>query len=291
MLTIENLTAAVTDDDGETTQILRGIDLQIGPGEVHAVMGPNGSGKSTLSNVLTGREGYEISGKVLFDGADLLSLEPEERAAAGLFLAFQYPVEIPGVGNMYFLRTAVNAVRTARGEPELSATEFLGTARAAMAELEMDPAFLSRSVNAGFSGGEKKRNEILQMSLLQPRLAILDETDSGLDIDALRIVAGGIEKLRGPERSMLIITHYPRLLEYVQPDKVHVLRSGRFVREGGPELAYELEEMGYGAEGAPAPDGDGATTDVTGAPGPDAGERTGSEPSPAGDAPQARSLL
>lgn len=286
MLKIENLTASVIDDSGEINQILRGLDLEIGPGEVHAIMGPNGSGKSTLSNVLTGRAGYEVSGKVLFDGADLLSLDPEERAAAGLFLAFQYPVEIPGVGNMYFLRTAVNAIRTAHGEPELSATEFLATAKAAMAALEMDPAFLSRSVNAGFSGGEKKRNEILQMSLLKPRLAILDETDSGLDIDALRIVAGGIEKLRGPERSMLIITHYPRLLEYVQPDRVHVLRSGRIVREGGPELAHELEAMGYADQDAVPGD---AAAGVAG---------TGSAPTPAPtsggsrtDVPQARSLL
>ncbi|MEZ5238995.1 MAG: Fe-S cluster assembly ATPase SufC [Microthrixaceae bacterium] len=294
MLSIQNLTASVLEDTGTAddasagagasgNQILRGIDLEIGPGEVHAIMGPNGSGKSTLSNVLTGREGYEVTGKVLFDGADLLSMDPEERAAAGLFLAFQYPVEIPGVGNMYFLRTAVNAVRTARGEPELSATQFLSTAREAMADLEMDPAFLSRSVNAGFSGGEKKRNEVLQMTLLQPRLAILDETDSGLDIDALRIVAQGIEKLRSPERSMLIITHYPRLLEYVQPDRVHVLRAGRIVREGGPELAHELEEMGYGPQetgpggaGDNGPAGDGTADDAGG---------SGS------DAPQARSLL
>lgn len=292
MLKIENLTASVVDDaDDASRQILRGIDLEIGPGEVHAIMGPNGSGKSTLSNVLTGRDGYEVTGKVIFDGADLLSLAPEERAAAGLFLAFQYPVEIPGVGNMYFLRTAVNAVRTNRGEPELSATEFLATAKAAMAELEMDPAFLTRSVNAGFSGGEKKRNEILQMSLLQPRMAILDETDSGLDIDALRIVAGGIEKLRSPERSMLIITHYPRLLEYVRPDRVHVLSAGRFVREGGPELAYELEEMGYSdhdtAAGPSAAGDTGAPTAGTEA------ERTAAAATeaPRSNAPQARSLL
>ncbi len=284
MLTIEDLTASIIDDDSEQTrQILRGINLEIGPGEVHAIMGPNGSGKSTLSNVLTGRDGYEVSGKVLFDGADLLSMAPEERAAAGLFLAFQYPVEVPGVGNMYFLRTAVNAVRTARGEPELSATKFLATAKEAMADLDMDPAFLSRSVNAGFSGGEKKRNEILQMSLLEPRFAILDETDSGLDIDALRIVAGGIEKLRTPDRSMLIITHYPRLLEYVRPDRVHVLRSGRIEREGGPELAHELEEMGYGEEDGTASDQHGTSTSATQAP--------GESSTPGSDAPQARSLL
>lgn len=286
MLKIENLTASVIDDNEETNKILRGLDLEIGPGEVHAIMGPNGSGKSTLSNVLTGRAGYQVTGKVLFDGADLLSLDPEERAAAGLFLAFQYPVEIPGVGNMYFLRTAVNAIRTARGEPELSATEFLSTAKAAMAELEMDPAFLSRSVNAGFSGGEKKRNEILQMSLLQPRMAILDETDSGLDIDALRIVAGGIEKLRGPDRSMLIITHYPRLLEYVQPDRVHVLRSGRIVREGGPELAHELEEMGYADQDVAGVDA-GTESDTAAVPTADTRQPDASLT----DAPQARSLL
>ncbi len=287
MLSIQNLTASVLDESGtaESNQILRGIDLEIGPGEVHAIMGPNGSGKSTLSNVLTGRAGYGVSGKVLFDGADLLSMDPEERAAAGLFLAFQYPVEIPGVGNMYFLRTAVNAVRTARGEPELSATAFLATAKEAMAELEMDPAFLSRSVNAGFSGGEKKRNEVLQMTLLQPRLAILDETDSGLDIDALRIVAHGIEKLRNPERSMLIITHYPRLLEYVKPDRVHVLRAGRIVREGGPELAYELEEMGYGPGEATAEPADATPTDTADPSGSHA------EPDDGPQAPQARSLL
>lgn len=292
MLTIENLAASVVDDSNETSrQILRGIDLEIGPGEVHAIMGPNGSGKSTLSNVLTGRDGYEVTGKVLFDGADLLSLAPEERAAAGLFLAFQYPVEIPGVGNMYFLRTAVNAVRTNRGEPELSATEFLATAKSAMAELEMDPAFLSRSVNAGFSGGEKKRNEILQMTLLQPRMAILDETDSGLDIDALRIVAGGIEKLRSPERSMLIITHYPRLLEYVRPDRVHVLSAGRIVREGGPELAYELEEMGYSDHDpttvAPATGDEDVTTGRTGS----AESAAPAEEATRPETPQARSLL
>lgn len=271
MLSINDLTASVEDN-----QILRGIDLEIAPGEVHAIMGPNGSGKSTLSSVLAGRDGYEVEGKVLFDGADLLTMEPEERAAAGLFLAFQYPVEIPGVGNMYFLRTAVNAVREARGEPELSATEFLGEARSAMAALEMDPAFLSRSVNAGFSGGEKKRNEVLQMSLLKPRLAILDETDSGLDIDALRIVANGIQALRDGERSMLVITHYPRLLEYVQPDKVHVLQAGQIVREGGPELAHELEAAGYGDRPEPTGTEPGADD---------------AAPAAASSKPQARSLL
>ena len=217
MLSIRDLTAVV---DGK--RILDGLNLEIAAGEVHAIMGPNGAGKSTLSNVLAGREGYEVTGTAELDGVDLLDLEPEERAAAGLFLAFQYPTEIPGVGNMYFLRTALNAVRRERGEPEISAVEFLTLAKENMARLEMDPAFLSRSVNEGFSGGEKKRNEILQMSLLEPRLAILDEIDSGLDIDALRIVATGVERLRSPDRAMLIITHYPRLLEYVRPDRVHV---------------------------------------------------------------------
>jgi Fe-S cluster assembly ATP-binding protein len=241
MLHIANLRASV-----EGKPILDGLDLDIGDGEVHAIMGPNGAGKSTLSNVLTGRDGYEVSGTVTFDGVDLLALTPEDRATAGVFLAFQHPTEIPGVGNLYFLRTAVNAVRARRGSPELSAIEFLGLAKQHMARLEIDPGFLSRSVNAGFSGGEKKRNEILQMSMLEPRLAILDETDSGLDIDALRVVAGGIERLRGPDRSMLIITHHPRLLDDVRPDRVHVLRGGRIVRSGGPELAHRLETEGYG---------------------------------------------
>ncbi len=248
MLHIANLHASVAG-----RQILNGLDLDIPTGEVHAIMGPNGSGKTTLSNVLTGREGYEVTGTVTFDGVDLLPLTPEDRAAAGVFLAFQHPVEIPGVGNMYFLRAAVNAVRSARGLPDLSPIEFLGVAKEHMARLEMDPAFLSRSVNAGFSGGEKKRNEILQMSMLEPRLAILDETDSGLDIDALRVVAKGIERLRSPERSMLIITHHPRLLEDVQPDRVHVLDAGRIVRSGGHELAYELEADGYGASKVTVP--------------------------------------
>jgi Fe-S cluster assembly ATP-binding protein len=241
MLHIEGLTAAIAGK-----QILNGLDLDIGAGEVHAIMGPNGAGKSTLSNVLAGRDGYEVSGIATLDGVDLLSRTPEQRAAAGLFLAFQYPVEIPGVGNMYFLRTAVNALRRERGEPELSAVEFLKVAKEHLTRLEMDPAFLSRAVNEGFSGGEKKRNEILQMSLLEPRFAILDETDSGLDIDALRVVAAGVERLRGPERSMLVITHYPRLLEYVRPDRVHVLHGGRIARSGGYELATTLEAEGYG---------------------------------------------
>jgi Fe-S cluster assembly ATP-binding protein len=241
MLHIANLRASVA---GRT--ILDGLDLDIPTGEVHVIMGPNGSGKTTLSNVLTGRDGYDVTGTVTFDGVDLLALSPEDRAAAGVFLAFQHPVEIPGVGNMYFLRIAVNALRGHRGLPELGAMEFLGVAKEHMARLEMDPAFLGRSVNAGFSGGEKKRNEILQMSMIEPRLAILDEPDSGLDIDALRIVAQGINRLRSPDRSMLIITHHPRLLDDVHPDRVHVLGGGRIVRSGGPELAHELEADGYG---------------------------------------------
>jgi Fe-S cluster assembly ATP-binding protein len=248
MLRITDLTAAV---GGKA--ILQGLDLEIGAGEVHVIMGPNGAGKSTLSNVLAGRDGYDVTGTVTFDGADLLALTPEARAAAGVFLAFQHPVEIPGVGNMYFLRTALNAVRRERNEPEIDARDFLGLAREHMARLDMDPAFLSRSVNEGFSGGEKKRNEILQMSLLDPRLAILDETDSGLDIDALRVVAQGIERRRGPERSMLIITHHRRLLDEVRPDHVHVLHGGRIVRSGDHRLAIELEAEGYGGSLLAAP--------------------------------------
>jgi Fe-S cluster assembly ATP-binding protein len=227
--------------------ILNGVDLDLPTGEVHAIMGPNGGGKTTLCNVLTGREGYEVTGSVRFDGVDLLSLLPEERAAAGVFLAFQHPVEIPGVGNMYFLRTAVNAVRGHRGQSELGAAEFLAVVKEHMARLDMDMDFLSRAVNAGFSGGEKKRNEILQLSMLEPRLAILDEPDSGLDIDALRIVTAGIRRLRSPDRSMLIITHHPRLLDDVVPDRVHVLDGGRIVRSGGTELVRELEAEGYGS--------------------------------------------
>lgn len=240
MLEIEDLRARI-----EGKEILQGLDLSIGAGEVHAIMGPNGAGKSTLSAVLTGRDGYDVSGKVTFEGEDLLEMLPEERAAKGIFLAFQYPVEIPGVGNMYFLRTAVNAVRRERGEPQVAAVEFMKTVKQYMAELDMDPAMLSRSVNGGFSGGEKKRNEVLQMAMLEPKLAILDETDSGLDIDALRLVAGGIQRLRSPDRSMLIITHYPRLLEYVVPDFVHVLSQGRIIRTGDASLAHELEVEGY----------------------------------------------
>ncbi len=248
MLHIENLTATVADKT-----VLRGVDLDIGAGEVHAIMGPNGAGKSTLSNVLAGREGYTTTGVVTLDGIDLLALAPEERAGAGLFLAFQYPTEIPGVGNMYFLRTALNSVRRAQGLDEIAAVDFLGLAKEHMARLDMDPAFLSRSVNEGFSGGEKKRNEVLQMSLLEPRLAILDEIDSGLDIDAMRIVASGVENLRSPERSMLIITHYPQLLDFVRPDYVHVLRNGRIERTGGHELVRELEAEGFGPATVPVP--------------------------------------
>lgn len=243
MLEIKGLTAEV---DGKP--ILKGIDLVVLPGEVHAIMGPNGSGKSTLSYVLSGRDGYEVTGgEALFHGQDLLAMEPEERAAAGVFLAFQYPVELPGVGNATFLRTALNAIRRAKGEAELDAMQFLKLARERMKALSMNDEMLKRGVNVGFSGGEKKRNEILQMALLQPKLAILDETDSGLDIDALKIVADGVNAMRGPDFSALVITHYQRLLDYIVPDRVHVLMGGRIVRSGGPELAKELEAQGYGA--------------------------------------------
>ena len=241
MLKIENLSAQI-----EGTPILRGLNLEVGQGEVHAIMGPNGSGKSTLAQVLAGRDSYEVTGgSVLFDGQDLLALEPEERAAAGIFLAFQYPVEIPGVGNTYFMKAALNAQRKARGEEELDAFEFLSLMKKALAKLEMDDKFKRRSVNVGFSGGEKKRNEVLQLSLLLPRLAILDETDSGLDIDALRIVADGVNALRDAERSFLVVTHYQRLLDYIEPDFVHVLAGGRIVQTGPKELALELEKKGY----------------------------------------------
>ena len=243
MLDIRGLTAAV-----EGKPILHGIDLTVPTGEVHAIMGPNGSGKSTLSYVLAGRDGYEVTGgTATFDGRDLLAMEPEERAAAGLFLAFQYPVELPGVGNANFLRTALNALRRARGEQELDAVQFLKLARAEAKRLSMPDDMLKRNVNVGFSGGEKKRNEVLQMAILRPRLAILDETDSGLDIDALRIVAEGVNALRGPETSTLVITHYQRLLDHIVPDRVHVLAGGRIVRSGGPELARALEAAGYAA--------------------------------------------
>jgi len=243
MLEVRNLSAAV---DGKP--ILCGIDLNVGPGEVHAVMGPNGSGKSTLSYVLSGREDYVVTGgEVLFDGRNLLEMEPEERAIAGLFLAFQAPVELPGVGNANFMRTALNAIRRARQECELDAVQFLKLARAAAKRLHMPEDMLKRNVNVGFSGGEKKRNEVLQMAILRPRFAILDETDSGLDIDALRIVADGVNALRGPEFSALVITHHQRLLDHIVPDYVHVLLTGRIVRSGGPELARELEARGYAA--------------------------------------------
>ncbi|AWJ91361.1 ABC transporter ATP-binding protein (plasmid) [Azospirillum baldaniorum] len=241
MIEIKNLHATV---DGK--EILKGIDLTINPGEVHAIMGPNGSGKSTLSYVLAGREGYEITeGSVSFFGKDLLEMEPEERAAAGLFLAFQYPVEIPGVANTTFLKSALNAIRKQRGEPELDAMQFLKLVREKTKALSMTDEMLKRAVNVGFSGGEKKRNETLQMAVLQPKFAILDETDSGLDIDALKIVAEGVNALRSPERSMLVITHYQRLLDYIVPDHVHVLAFGKIQRSGGKELALELEKNGY----------------------------------------------
>jgi Fe-S cluster assembly ATP-binding protein len=242
MLKISNLQVSI-----ESKKILRGLDLEVKPGEVHAIMGPNGSGKSTLAQVLAGRDGYKIdSGTVDWDGIDLLSLPAEERARVGLFLAFQYPVEIPGVSNAYFLKAAVNAVRRHRGESELDAMDFLKRIKSEMKAVSMSEEFLYRSVNEGFSGGEKKRNEVLQMALLEPKLAILDETDSGLDIDALRVVADGVNRLRTPERSMIVITHYQRLLEYIVPDQVHVLAHGRIVRSGGRELALELEARGYG---------------------------------------------
>jgi Fe-S cluster assembly ATP-binding protein len=242
MLAISNLHVAIEDKP-----ILRGLDLNIAAGEVHAVMGPNGSGKSTLAHVLAGREGYQISaGEVLFEGADLLALEPEQRAHKGIFLGMQYPVELPGVNNMIFMRESVNAVRRSRGEAELDAVTFIQRVREQAGLLELDQTLLKRNVNAGFSGGEKKRNEILQMAMLEPKLAILDETDSGLDIDALRVIAGGVNALRSPQRSVLLITHYQRLLEYIQPDYVHVLLEGRIVRSGDWQLALELEEKGYG---------------------------------------------
>jgi len=243
MLEINNLHAEIDDK-----QILKGIDLVVPDGEVHALMGPNGSGKSTLAYVLSGREGYEVTGgSVTFDGHDLLAMEPEERAAAGMFLAFQYPVELPGVGNANFLRTALNTQRRARGESELDAVQFLKLARAELKKLSISDEMLKRNVNVGFSGGEKKRNEVLQMAILRPKLAILDETDSGLDIDALRIVADGVNAQRGPNFSALVITHYQRLLDHIIPDHVHIMAAGRIVRSGGPELARELEAGGYAA--------------------------------------------
>jgi Fe-S cluster assembly ATP-binding protein len=250
MLEIKNLHAKVGDKD-----ILRGLDLTVGTGEVHAIMGPNGSGKSTLAHVLAGRPGYTVTqGTVLYKGKDLLALSPEERAREGVFLAFQYPVEIPGVSNVYFLKAALNAIRKHRGLPELDAMEFLALVKEKAKVVEIDEALVKRPVNEGFSGGEKKRNEIFQMAVLEPALAVLDETDSGLDIDALRIVAGGVNLLRHPDRSMVVVTHYQRLLNHIVPDFVHVLVDGRIVRSGGKEMAFELDEKGYAwLEKEPAP--------------------------------------
>ena len=246
MLEIKNLHARIS----EGREILKGVDLVVKAGEVHAIMGPNGSGKSTLAGVLSGKPGYEVTdGQVLFRGRDLLAMAADERAREGVFLAFQYPVEIPGVNNMYFLRAALNAVRKQRGESEMDAGQFLKAVRAKLKLLEIGEDLLQRGVNVGFSGGEKKRNEIFQMAMLEPKLAILDETDSGLDIDALQMVSRGINALRAPERAIVMITHYQRLLNHVVPDRVHVLSGGRIVKSGGKELALELEQTGYGAFG------------------------------------------
>ncbi len=243
MLEIKNLHVKLQDED---KVILRGVNLNIGSGEVHAIMGPNGSGKSTLSSVLAGREGYEVTaGSALLQGAELLEMEPEERAAAGLFLAFQYPVEIPGVGNMTFLRTAVNAQRKARGKEEISSGDFLKLVRERAKTLKIDSDMLKRPVNMGFSGGEKKRNEILQMAMLEPKMCILDETDSGLDVDAMKLVSEGVNALRDAGRSFLVITHYQRLLDHITPDVVHIMAAGRIIKTGGPELALEVENNGY----------------------------------------------
>lgn len=243
MLEINNLHVKLEEED---KVILRGVDLSVKAGEVHAIMGPNGSGKSTLSYVLAGREGYEVTeGTATLDGQDLLEMEPEERAAAGLFLAFQYPVEIPGVGNMTFLRTALNAQRKARGEEEVSAGDFLKLVREKAKALKIDAEMLKRPVNVGFSGGEKKRNEILQMAMLEPKMCILDETDSGLDVDAMKLVSEGVNALRDAGRAFLVITHYQRLLDHIKPDVVHIMAAGRIVKTGGPELALEVEHNGY----------------------------------------------
>jgi Fe-S cluster assembly ATP-binding protein len=243
MLEIKNLHVSLEEED---KQILKGVDLTVEAGKVHAIMGPNGSGKSTLSYVLSGRNGYVVTeGEALLNGENLLAMEPEERAAAGVFLAFQYPVEIPGVGNMTFLRTAVNAQRKARGEEEMSAAEFLKVIREKAKALKIDADMLKRPVNMGFSGGEKKRNEILQMAMLEPKMCILDETDSGLDVDAMKLVAEGVNALRSPDRGFLVITHYQRLLDHIKPDVVHIMADGRIVKTGGPELALEVEENGY----------------------------------------------
>ncbi|MBL4628464.1 MAG: Fe-S cluster assembly ATPase SufC [Roseicyclus sp.] len=243
MLEIKGLAVKLEEED---KQILKGVDLSVGAGSVHAIMGPNGSGKSTLSYVLSGKGGYEVTaGTATLDGDDLLEMKPEARAAAGLFLAFQYPVEIPGVGNMTFLRTAMNAQRKARGEPEMSAGEFLKLIRAKAKDLKIDAEMLKRPVNVGFSGGEKKRNEILQMAMLEPKMCILDETDSGLDVDAMKLVSDGVNALRDAGRGFLVITHYQRLLDHIKPDVVHIMADGRIVKTGGPELAIEVEQNGY----------------------------------------------
>lgn len=246
MIEIKNLKAEIETDDGTSKEILKGLSLDIPAGEVHAIMGPNGAGKSTLSYVLAGRDEYEVTdGSAALDGEDLLDMEPEERAAAGLFLAFQYPVEIPGVNMSTFLKTSLNAIRKQRGEDELDALGLLKLMKAKTKELGIADDMMKRAVNVGFSGGEKKRNEVLQMAMLEPKFCVLDETDSGLDIDALKIVADGVNALRNPERSFLVITHYQRLLDYIKPDVVHVLADGQIVKSGGPELALELEEKGY----------------------------------------------
>jgi Fe-S cluster assembly ATP-binding protein len=250
MLHIADLHARIAGNE-----ILRGVNLDVGAGEVHAIMGPNGSGKTTLAHVIAGHDAYDITGTVTFQGEDLLALSPEDRAAAGVFLAFQHPVEIPGVGNLYFLRTALNSLRHHRGLDPLDVTEFLAMAQERMKLVEMDRSFMSRSVNEGFSGGEKKRNETLQMAILEPTLAILDETDSGLDIDALRVVAAGVNSQRSPERAMIVITHHQRLLDYIVPDRVHVMAAGRIVRSGDRDLALDLEAHGYSdaSEETPSP--------------------------------------